>query len=81
MSSLLMPNLGETEKDVDAIRLLLQKWQANNNHKGFGQCLSCRYNRQLSDAKFQCGLTGESLSKSETRQICREHEFLFVKQT
>lgn len=75
MSRYLMPDLGEEPQTVEAIKSLLHTWQTNNNHKGFGQCQSCRYNRELGEGKFKCGLTGEPLSMTDIRKICREHEF------
>ncbi|MEZ5492078.1 MAG: MarR family transcriptional regulator [Gammaproteobacteria bacterium] len=75
ISNLLMPNLGEAKEVSDAVKSLLMEWQHKNNHQGFGQCQSCRYNRSLGNGKFQCGLTGEPLSKIEVKQLCREHEF------
>jgi DNA-binding MarR family transcriptional regulator len=75
MSAYLMPNLEESAGDASHIRSLLQKWQIKNKHKGFGQCQSCRFNRQLGNGTFECGLTNEPLSAVEIRKICREHEF------
>ena len=71
----LMPNLGEAREANDAVKALLMDWQLKNQHKGFGQCESCRFNRSLGNGKFQCGLTGEPLTRVEVKQICREHEF------
>ena len=75
MSAYLMPNLDEAADDIELIKSLLQKWQIRNDHKGFGQCQSCRFNRQLDNGKFQCGLTKAPLSKADIKKICREHEF------
>ncbi len=75
MSGYLMPNLDEEPEHIDSIRSLLQKWQIKNNHKGFGQCQSCRFNRKLDNGKFQCGLTDAPLTSIDIRKICREHEF------
>lgn len=75
VGKLLMPNLGEAVEATDAVKSLLREWQLNNNHQGFGQCQSCRFNQPLAKDKFQCGLTGEALTKIEVKQICREHEF------
>lgn len=71
----LMPNLGEASEASKTLKSLLMEWQIKNQHKGFGQCQSCRFNRSLSNGKFQCGLTEEPLSSAEVKQICREHEF------
>ena len=75
MSANIMPNLGEPKGASDTVKALLMDWQRNNNHRGFGQCQSCRFNRSLPGGEFQCGLTGAPLSKIEIKQICREHEF------
>jgi DNA-binding MarR family transcriptional regulator len=61
---------------VALIKSLLTKWQNENGKPGFGQCKSCRYNTQLTNGKFQCGLTGETLTNLDILSICREHEFL-----
>ena len=71
----LMPNLGEASEANDAVKSLLMEWQLKNDHQGFGQCESCRFNRSLANGKFQCGLTGEPLTNVEVKQLCREHEF------
>ena len=75
VSKFLMPNLGEAKKANEAVASLLKEWQLKNDHHGFGQCQTCRFNCKLAKEKFQCGLTGESLSIVEVKQICREHEF------
>lgn len=75
IEKLLMLNLGDSEAAVNAVKLLLKEWQLKNNHQGFGQCQSCRFNHSLSTSEFQCGLTKEPLTKIEVKQICREHEF------
>ncbi|MGH1441700.1 MAG: MarR family winged helix-turn-helix transcriptional regulator [Cellvibrionaceae bacterium] len=74
--SSVMPNLDESKESIASIKSLLQQWQADNNHKGFGQCQSCQFNRKLEDGGFQCGLTDAALSLSDTKKICREHEFV-----
>lgn len=75
MSNYLMPNLEASPNEIGAIQSLLKKWQTKNNHKGFGQCISCRFNRELDAAEFECGLTNEPLSAEDVRKICRDHEF------
>jgi DNA-binding MarR family transcriptional regulator len=75
MTQHVMPNLEERSEEIDAIRFLLQTWQVNNNHKGFGQCQTCCFNRTLNNGEFECGLTNEPLSQSDIRKICREHAF------
>ena len=57
------------------IEQILRVWQNKAGLEGFGQCKSCQFNVQPGDQRFQCGLTGESLSKSDTHKICKEHQF------
>lgn len=53
---------------------LLRMLQQSNGLKSFGQCRSCRFNRERDDGFF-CALTQEPLSKQDAELICREHEF------
>ncbi len=55
---------------------LLVKIQRRNGLRGFGMCLTCRYNSKPSARKFVCGLTGENLTAEEVNLNCREHEAL-----
>ncbi len=71
----LLPELPENEKRVSVLKDLLSEWQVRNDLKGFGQCKSCRFNEQLGQSKFKCGLTGEALSKTDIEKICQEHVF------
>ncbi len=75
MSVYLMPKLDEQIDSAGAIQALLKQWQIINDHSGFGQCLSCRFNKNLGNEEFECGLTGEPLSDVEVKMICKEHEF------
>lgn len=75
IADFLMPNLGEAKEANNAVKSMLMEWQVKNDHQGFGQCQSCRFNRALSGGKFQCGLTDEPLTSVEVKKICREHEF------
>ena len=75
VSAKVMPNLEGKTEETESIKALLQQWQTSNHHQGFGQCQSCKYNRQLEDGQFQCGLTQALLSLSDIKKICREHEF------
>lgn len=51
---------------------LLASWQQTRDGRTFGVCRSCRHFRG-GETAHQCGLTGESLSEHDSRQICREH--------
>lgn len=57
-----------------SLTTLLRAVQHANDFKSFGQCFSCRHNIKLGADEYQCGLTGESLTKIEIKLICREHE-------
>ncbi|GJM06263.1 MAG: hypothetical protein DHS20C09_22590 [marine bacterium B5-7] len=65
----------EDPKISDGIQSLLKVWQAQHNHKGFGQCQSCRYHLAKDNAQFKCGLTDELLPVQEGLKLCREHDF------
>ncbi len=71
-------NCEESEEVIAAIRSLLGNWQSGDRRKGFGQCQSCRYNKNPSKNEFICGLTDDSLSVFDIKKICREHEFISV---
>jgi len=60
---------------VELVKSLLARWQAQSSQKGFGQCQSCRYNVDLGNSEFECGLTKELLSNTDVKKICREHDF------
>ena len=57
------------------LKSILEKWQSKNIEQSFGQCCSCRHHIKLSNNKFLCGLTQESLNNEDVKKICREHEF------
>lgn len=52
---------------------LLRMLQAQNKRRSFGQCFSCEHHIRKARNKFQCGLTGETLSSADIDLICREH--------
>ncbi|MEZ5918910.1 MAG: MarR family transcriptional regulator [Alphaproteobacteria bacterium] len=72
---ILAPDFPEDDAAVEMIQRLLSDWQSHNGLKSFGQCKSCRFNKTVDGGRSQCMLTGEALSKSDVRKICREHEF------
>jgi DNA-binding MarR family transcriptional regulator len=49
--------------------------QKANSSQSFGLCKSCQYFTKLADG-FQCGLTKELLSRSDSEKICQEHSIL-----
>jgi len=57
----------------DGLEALLGSIQQTNGLRRFGVCKSCHAN-QAGDQGFLCSLTGEPLSETEIRQICREHQ-------
>ncbi len=65
----------EDDSVMHAVRNLLRSWQNENGLRGFGQCKLCRLNTVLDNGTFQCGLTGDPLSKMDTQKICKEYEF------
>ena len=65
----------ENAKWADSLKSMIKALQEKSGDKGFGQCHSCHYNRTLPNGKFQCGLTGDPLTKTDTSKLCREHEF------
>ncbi len=71
----IVPDFSDEEKVINAFKSILSSWQRHEGTKGFGQCQTCRFNENLGPNRFRCNLMDESLKKSETQQICREHEF------
>lgn len=49
--------------------------QKANRAQSFGLCKSCQHFTKLSDG-FQCGLTKQALSDSDSEKICQEHSIL-----
>jgi MarR family transcriptional regulator, negative regulator of the multidrug operon emrRAB len=68
-----LPNMGD--KVDQSFRAILLSWQTQNKLKTFGLCITCKYNEQLDNGKYLCGLTQEALTRPDTQKICREHEF------
>lgn len=55
---------------VSALRETLVTFQADNEGKLFGTCVTCKHVERLSARAFRCGLMGDRLSGPETRKIC-----------
>ena len=51
---------------------LLTAMQRERGGRSFGVCSSCSH-FETATRGFRCGLTGEALTQSESRKICREH--------
>ncbi len=60
---------------------LLREMQRINGSRSFGVCRSCRFFTTESGGRSRCGLTGEALTKADSRRICREHELAKVEVT
>jgi DNA-binding MarR family transcriptional regulator len=56
-----------------ALAMLLRSLQRGRGGRSFGVCATCALFDRLGPRSFRCGLTGESLSPSDSRKICREH--------
>lgn len=54
---------------LDHLLLAVQRAAATRR---FGDCHDCRLLRAGAGGRFRCGLTDETLTAAETRQICRE---------
>jgi len=59
---------------TSALTSLLMAVQKANGLKTFGVCYTCRYNKNLNDGNYLCGLTKEVLTSKEVQLICREHD-------
>jgi len=59
---------------VASLKELLQTIQHTNGMKTFGVCHTCRYNQKKENNHYFCNLTQESLSSTEIKLICREHQ-------
>jgi len=58
---------------ADALEAFLRALQRRNGFKTFGQCSTCRFFERRTRAS-RCGLTLETLSRQDSRKLCREHE-------
>jgi MarR family transcriptional regulator, negative regulator of the multidrug operon emrRAB len=53
----------------------LMALQKANRSQSFGLCKSCQHFTKLPDG-FQCGLTKQTLSHSDSEKICQEHSLV-----
>lgn len=67
-------NLDGADHLAPQLKNLLASLQKKNDLKGFGTCISCKFNQNPGKNKFVCGLTKESLTALEVKKICKEHE-------
>jgi hypothetical protein len=63
----------EAREAEAALESLLRALQRARGGRTFGICHTCRHFRRLRGGGNRCGLTGEPLSVSDSRRICREH--------
>ena len=56
------------------LEALLRRLQASRGHRSFGACHSCALFERVRTDQFRCGLTGEALTRADSKRICREHE-------
>ncbi len=66
-------NIKIPEKTNVELRNLLEVLQKKTNHRAFGICKNCKYNKNLTKSGSTCGLTEEALSPAESEKICREY--------
>lgn len=67
-------DLQGAEELEPGLKNLLTSIQKKNNLRGFGTCISCRFNQNPGKNVFVCGLTTEKLTLDDTKKICREHD-------
>lgn len=56
-----------------ALAGLLREMQRRRGGRSFGVCATCTHFELKGEAAFRCGLTGEALSRADSRRLCREH--------
>jgi len=61
------------EKSNSELRNLLDSLQKKTNHRSFGICKTCKYNKNQTKSGSTCGLTSEELTHSDSEKICREY--------
>lgn len=67
-------DLEGAEELEPGLKTLLTSIQKKNGLRGFGTCISCRFNQNPGKNSFACGLTKEKLTLEDTRKICKEHD-------
>ena len=75
---LLIGALADVESQIDefeaTLNAVLVAMQRQRGGRSFGVCNTCRFHEPAADGRALCGLTGESLTRSDTTKICREHQ-------
>jgi len=61
------------EKTNTELRNLLSSLQEKTNHRTFGICKTCKFNKNQTKSGSTCGLTSENLTISDTEKICKEY--------
>lgn len=67
-------DLDSSDTIVPELKLLLSSIQKKHGFRGFGICKSCKFNQNVGQSNFVCGLTKEKLSLDDIHKICKEHE-------
>ncbi len=62
----------DLNKDEAVFVNALKALQKANKGQSFGQCKTCKYFTELSSG-FECALTKEQLSSTDSNKICQEH--------
>lgn len=73
-ASLLFKENAAVNPEIVFVNALVALQKANRS-QSFGLCKSCQHFTKLVDG-FQCGLTKELLSHSDSEKICQEHTVL-----
>lgn len=71
-----LEHLGEPKRTqlLELLLPLLRAVQQSQDGLTFGVCRTCAHFRPRGQNRYQCGLTGEPLTKADTGRICREHD-------
>jgi DNA-binding MarR family transcriptional regulator len=73
-NALALISAAEQEALVACLNRFLRGMQQGNRLRTFGECQTCRHHVREADESRRCGLTGETLTPSDSEAICREHE-------
>ncbi|MBT7692120.1 MAG: MarR family transcriptional regulator [Gemmatimonadales bacterium] len=70
-----LAQLGAPERTqlVALLQPVLRAAQQSRGGLTFGVCRTCTHFQRQGPRRFQCGLTGETLTQADSERICREH--------